>query len=44
MEMVVLGISIRNIQKVTEELCDKNFSKATVFETFKELNILVIKF
>lgn len=31
MEMVVQGISTRNVKKVTEELCGESFSKSTVY-------------
>ena len=38
MEMVVQGVSTRNVQKVTEELCGEKFSKSTVSEICKELD------
>lgn len=44
MEMVVQGVSTRNVQKVTEELCGENFSKSTVSEICKELDIPVKQF
>lgn len=44
MEMVVQGVSTRNIQKVTEELCGATFSKSTVSEICKELDIPVKEF
>ncbi len=44
MEMVVQGVSTRNIQKVTQELCGENFSKSTVSEICKELDIPVKAF
>ena len=44
MEMVVQGVSTRNIQKVTEELCGESFSKSTVSEICKELDIPVKAF
>lgn len=44
MEMVVQGVSTRNIQKVTEELCGESFSKSTVSEICRELDISVKAF
>ena len=44
MEMVVQGVSTRNIQKVTTELCGTTFSKSTVSEICKELDIPVKEF
>ena len=44
MEMVVQGVSTRNVQKVTEELCGEAFSKSTVSEICKELDIPVRQF
>lgn len=44
MEMVVQGVSTRSIQKVTEELCGETFSKSTVSEICKELDIPVKEF
>lgn len=44
MEMVVQGVSTRNIQKVTEELCGETFSKSTVSEMCRELDIPVKAF
>ena len=44
MEMVVQGVSTRNIQKVTEELCGETFSKSTVSEICRELDIPVKAF
>lgn len=44
MEMVVQGVSTRNVKKVTEELCGESFSKATVSEICKELDIPVKEF
>ena len=44
MEMVVQGVSTRNVQKVTEELCGEKFSKSTVSEICKELDIPVKQF
>lgn len=44
MEMVVQGVSTRNVQKVTEELCGETFSKSTVSEICRELDIPVKEF
>ena len=44
MEMVVQGVSTRNIQKVTQELCGESFSKSTVSEICRELDIPVKSF
>lgn len=44
MEMVVQGVSTRNVKKVTEELCGESFSKSTVSEICKELDISVKQF
>ena len=44
MEMVIQGVSTRNIQKVTEELCGESFSKSTVSEICKELDVPVKAF
>lgn len=44
MEMVVQGVSTRNVQKVTAELCGESFSKSTVSEICKELDISVKQF
>lgn len=44
MEMVVQGVSTRNVKKVTEELCGETFSKSTVSEICKELDIPIKKF
>lgn len=44
MEMVVQGVSTRNIQKVTEELCGEKFSKSTVSEICRDLDIPVREF
>lgn len=44
MEMVVQGVSTRKVQKVTEELCGESFSKSTVSEICKELDIPVKQF
>jgi transposase-like protein len=44
MEMVVQGVSTRSVQKVTEELCGETFSRSTVSEICKELNIPVKEF
>jgi len=44
MEMVVQGISTRKVEKVTQELCGTKFSKSTVSEICKDLDIEVKKF
>ena len=44
MEMVVQGISTRKVQKVTEELCGESFSKSTVSEICKQLDIPIKQF
>ena len=44
MEMVVQGVSTRNIKKVTEKLCGKSFSKSAVSEICKELDVPVKHF
>lgn len=44
MEMVVQGVSTRNVQKVTEELCGESFSKSTVSEICRDLDIPVKQF
>ncbi len=44
MEMVVMGVSTRKVQKVTEELCGESFSKSTVSEICKELDIPIKSF
>lgn len=44
MEMVVQGVSTRNVQKVTEELCGTAFSKSAVSEMCKGLDIPVKQF
>jgi len=44
MEMVIQGVSTRNVTKVTEELCGESFSKSTVSEICKELDIPVKQF
>lgn len=44
MEMVVQGVSTRNIKKITEELCGETFSKSTVSEICKELDEPVKQF
>lgn len=44
MEMVVQGVSTRNVQKVTQELCGESFSKSTVSEICKELDVPVKQF
>ena len=44
MEMVIQGVSTRNIEKVTKELCGESFSKSTVSEICRELDIKVNEF
>lgn len=43
-EMIVQGVSTRNIKKVTEELCGESFSKSAVSEICKELDVPVKHF
>lgn len=43
-EMVIQGVSTRKVQKVTEELCGKSFSKSTVSEACRDLDIVVNEF
>ena len=38
-EMVVQGVATRNVQKITEELCGTKFSKSTVSELCKKLDV-----
>lgn len=44
MEMVVQGVSTRSVKKVTEDLCGESFSKSTVSEICKELDIPIKQF
>ena len=44
MEMVVQGVSTRSVKKVTEDLCGESFSKSTVSEICKELDVPVKQF
>src|SRR5690554_5893992 len=44
MEMVVNGVSTRKVEKITEELCGKKFSKSTVSKLCKTLDPLVHDF
>jgi transposase-like protein len=44
MEMVINGVSTRKIEKVTEELCGKSFSKSMVSELCKKLDPIVEAF
>ena len=44
MEMVIQGVSTRNIEKVTKELCGESFSKSTVSEICRELDVHVNEF
>lgn len=44
MEMVVQGVSTRNVEKITEQLCGAKFSKSTISEMCTELDIPVNEF
>lgn len=44
MEIVVNGVSTRKVQKITEQLCGKKFSKSTVSALCKKLDPLVHEF
>src|SRR5690554_1346351 len=44
MEMVVNGVSTRKVEKITKELCGKNFSKSTVSALCKKLDPIVHAF
>lgn len=44
MEMVIQGVSTRNIEKVTKELCGEGFSKSSVSEICRELDVQVNEF
>jgi putative transposase len=44
MEMVVNGVSTRKVEKITEELCGKKFSKSTVSALCKKLDPIVHAF
>lgn len=44
MEMVVQGVSTRNVQKITQQLCGESFSKSAVSEMCRELDGPVKKF
>ena len=44
MEMVLQGVSTRNIEKVTKQLCGESFSKSTVSEICRELDVQVKEF
>ena len=41
MEMVVNGVSTREIEKITYELCGTEFSKSTISELCKNLDPIV---
>lgn len=41
MEMVLQGVSTRKVKKVTEELCGRSFSKSTVSNLCRELDLRV---
>lgn len=43
-EMVVNGVSTRNVSRVVEELCGKSISKSAVSELCKDLDVSVNKF
>lgn len=43
-EMVIEGVSTRKVAKVMEELCGKEFSKSTVSEACKQLDVYVEAF
>lgn len=43
-EMVVNGVSTRKVSKVMEELCGRSYSKSTVSETCKELDVTIQEF
>lgn len=43
-EMVVAGVSTRKVGRIMEELCGKNFSKSTVSEVSKKLDVEVNEF
>lgn len=44
MEMVVQGVSTRNVQKITQQLCGESFSRSVVSEMCRELEGPVKKF
>lgn len=44
MEMVINGVSTRNVTKVTEELCGTSFSKSTISSLCKRLDPVVEEF
>jgi len=44
MEMVIQGVSTRSIEKVTKELCGESFSRSTVSEICRELDVQVNEF
>lgn len=44
MEMVVQGVASRNVQKVTEQLCDTTFSKSMVSDLCKQISVPVENF
>lgn len=44
MEMVVNGVFTRKVSAITEELCDKQFSKSTISELCKSLDPVVDEF
>ncbi len=44
MEMVLQGVSTRSVEKVTKELCGEGFSKSSVSEICRELDVQVNEF
>lgn len=44
MEMVVQGVSTRSVEKITKELCNESFSKSTVSEICRDIDIPVKEF
>jgi len=44
MEMVINGVSTRKVENITEELCDKKFSRSTVSDICKKLDPIVHTF
>lgn len=44
MEMVIQGVSTRRVEKITEQLCGKTFSKSTVSRLCEELAVSVDEF
>jgi len=44
MGMVINGVSTRKVSIITEELCGKQFSKSTVSDLCKNLDLIVNEF